>query len=323
MRVPTLPARLAPRGAGTPHPGRGRFQPRGPSGKGARPVVVLSWSPVVERPHCGEGSPPSSAGRRQDETTTGQQVAPRPSSGKGAAGRRPENQKGRALAEPWDSSEFQGRRGNGTPMSGIPPLTLRGFEVLPMVPVLPVPVANDQGRRGDRTTRNRPPRPSGRGERTPVSSSSCRPARRRGSPGRLAPPCSGPARGGRTQSLRDAILGEGRSAPQEPLRGRAKPAFARAALVGRALRASRGARDARSCAAARSESSPLFRRDGVAKGAATRRRPRRRPAGSRRGARTRCRRCCRSRSASRSRRTEGARRSRSPDRRGREASGCR
>ena len=67
----------------------------------------------------------------------------------------------------------------------------------------------------------------GTNARQPVSSSSCRPARRRGSPGRLAPPCSGPARGGRTQSLRDAILGEGRSAPLRPLRGRAEPAFAR------------------------------------------------------------------------------------------------
>jgi len=38
-------------------------------------------------------------------------------------------------------------------MCGIPPLTLRGFEVLPMVPVLPVPVANGQGRRDDGETR--------------------------------------------------------------------------------------------------------------------------------------------------------------------------
>ena len=36
-----------------------------------------------------------------------------------------------------------------------------------------------------------------------------------------------PRAGGRTQSLRDAILGEGRSAPLRPLRGRAEPAFVR------------------------------------------------------------------------------------------------
>ena len=44
-----------------------------------------------------------------------------------AAWRRPENRKGGALAEPSDSSEFHGRRGKGTPMSGSPPLTLRGL----------------------------------------------------------------------------------------------------------------------------------------------------------------------------------------------------
>ncbi len=35
-----------------------------------------------------------------------------------------------------------------------------------------------------------------------------------------------PARGRRTQSLRDATPGENRSAPQWPLRGRAEPVFA-------------------------------------------------------------------------------------------------
>ena len=110
--------------------------------------------------------------------------------------------KGGALAEPSDSSEFQVRRGKGTPMSGITPLTLRGLG-----------------------------------------------------------PCS----------------------RSRPLRSSAEKT----------------------------------------RGAATRRRPRRRRAGSRRGARIRCRHCCRSRRSSRRRRAEGARRSRSPDRRGREASGFR
>ena len=59
------------------------------------------------------------------------------------AGRRRETQKGGALAEPWDSSEFHGRRDRNSDESN-PSANAPGVEVLPMLPVLPVPVANGQ-----------------------------------------------------------------------------------------------------------------------------------------------------------------------------------
>ena len=164
MRVPTLPARLAPCGAGTPHPGRGRMDQDdgttgrqddeksspaafGTSGTNSRqPVGSSSCRPFSEPArgvlrHSGQDC---RIGRMNRMGGMGSVNPDHPgilSKRCRAAGRRPENRKGGALAEPSDSSEFHGRRGKGTPMSGSPPLTLLVFEVLP---VLPVPVANGQ-----------------------------------------------------------------------------------------------------------------------------------------------------------------------------------
>ncbi len=197
MRVPTLHARLAPRGAGTPHPGRGRFQPRGPSGKGARPVVVLSWSPVVERPRGGDGYPPSSAGRRQDETTTGQQVAPRPSSGKGAAWRRRGIPKGRSVSGAMGliGVSSPARKRNSDEWN--PSANAPGFRSVAngaSVASASCQWPRTTGRRGDKTTRNRPQWPLEPGDQTHVSPSSCR---RAGGARRRAPR---PRRGGRRAS---------------------------------------------------------------------------------------------------------------------------
>ena len=56
----------------------------------------------------------------------------------------PEIQKGRSVSGAIGLIGVSIPARQGTPMSGIPPRTLRGFEVLPMLPVLPVPIANDQ-----------------------------------------------------------------------------------------------------------------------------------------------------------------------------------